>query len=57
MIHDSGGSLRNDNGRVAKASKKPKDVDVIVEVNLAEAPSTEATPWEEVELCPREASE
>ena len=30
---------------------------MIVEVNLAEAPSTEATPWEEVELCPREASE
>ena len=44
MIHDSGGSLRNGGGLVAKAFKKPRDVDVIVEVNLAEAPSTEATP-------------
>ena len=57
MIHDSSGSLRSEDRRVARAFKKPKDIDVIVEVNLAEVPTAEATPWEDVELCPREASE
>ena len=57
VIHDSGRFLRSEDGRVAKSFRKPRNVDVIVEVNLAETSNTEATPWEEVELCPREASE
>ena len=44
VIHDSCGSMRGENTRVARAFRKPRSVDVIAEINLAEEPSAEAIP-------------
>ena len=35
-IHDSAGSTHFDNGRLSRAFKTPRNVDMVVEVNLAE---------------------
>ena len=56
-IHDSAGSTHFDSGRLSRAFKTPRDVDVIVEINLAEDPSGQPKSWEDTELGPREASE
>ena len=56
-IHDSAGSTHYDNGRLSRTFRMPRDVDVIVEVNLSEDPSAQPASWEDMELSPREASE
>ena len=55
--HDSAGSTHYDNGRLSRAFRTLRDVDVIVEVNLSEDPDAQPTSWEDTELGPREASE
>ena len=57
VIHDSAGSTQFDSGRLSRAFKVPRNVDVIAEINMAEEPSAQPTSWEETELGPREASE
>ena len=56
-IHDSGGSTHFDNGRLNRAFKTLRNVDMIVEVFLAEETSSRPFSWEETVLGPREASE
>ena len=56
-IHDSAGSTHIDNGRLSRAFRKPRNVDVVVEVNLPEEPSSQPLSWEGIILGPREASE
>ncbi len=56
-IHVSAGSTHFDNGRLIRAFRTPRHVDMIVEVNLAEEPSSEPLSWEETPVGAREASE
>ena len=56
-IHDTGGSTHFDSSRVSRALRTPRNVDMIVEVNLAEEPSAQPLPWEETKSGLREASE
>ena len=56
-IHGSAGSTHLDNGRLVRAFRTPRHVDMIVEVNLAEEPSSEHLSWEETPVSAREASE
>ena len=46
-IHDSAGSTHYDNGRLNRAFKTPRNVDMIAEANLAEEPSSQPLSWEE----------
>ena len=46
-IHDSAGSTHFDNSSLKRAFKTPRIVDMNVEVNLAEEPSSQRLSWEE----------
>ena len=46
-IHDSAGSTHYDSGRSYRAFMAPRNVDVIVELNLAEESSSQPLLWEE----------
>ena len=52
-IHGSAGSTHFDNGRLMRAFKTPRNVDMVVDVNLAEEPSSQPFFWEETVLGPR----
>ena len=56
-IHDSAGATHYDNGRLTRAFRVPRSVDMVVEINLAEEPSAEPLSWEETPVGAREASE
>ena len=56
-IFDSAWSTHFDNGRLSRAFRTPRGVDMVGEVNLAEDPSSQPLSWEETTLGPREASE
>jgi hypothetical protein len=56
-IHDSTGSTHFDNGRLMRAFRILRNVDMIGEFNFAEEPSTEPLSWEETPIGAREASE
>ena len=57
VIHDSAGATQFDNGRLSRAFRVPRDVDMVVEVNMTEDPSDQPVSWEDMELGPRESSE
>ena len=40
VIHGSAGSTQFDSGRLSRAFRDPMDVDVIVEINMAEEPAS-----------------
>ena len=57
LIHESGElacAARNANNN---AFRRPRDIEMCIEVNLTEAPKASPTPWDEIELGPAEASE
>ena len=56
-IHDAVVSTHFDKGRLMRALKTPRNVDMVVEVNLAEEPSSQPLSWEETVWGPRIASE
>ena len=56
VIHDSAGSTQFDTGRLSRAFRVPRNVDIIVEINMAEEPSAQPSSWEDTELAPREAT-
>ena len=57
VIHDSAGTTQFDNSRLSRAFRVPRDVNMVVEINMADGPSAQPLSWEETPLSPREASE
>ena len=41
VIHDSAGATQFDSGRLSRAFRIPRDVTMVVEINMAEDPSTQ----------------
>ena len=48
--HDSAGSTQFDKGRLSRAFRVPRNVDMIVELNMAEEPRSQPSAWEDTEL-------
>ena len=57
VIYDSTGMRSPDERKPARAFRRPKSVEVILEVNLTNEVSAKEMTWEETELGPRAASE
>ena len=50
VIHDSAGSTQFDNGRLCRAFRVPRNVDMIVQIRMVEEPSAQPSFWEDTEL-------
>ena len=50
IIHDLAGPKHTANGRLSRAFRTPRNVDMIVEINLAEEPGDQTLSSEEMEL-------
>ena len=57
VIHDSAGAIGVNGKKPTRAFCRPRSVEMVVEINLADDADSQLTSWEEAELCPREARE
>ena len=57
VIHDSAGASQFNRGRLSRAFQVPRDVNMVVEINMAEDQGVQPLSWEETTLGPQEASE